>query len=175
MTESPPAGWYPGADDYLRYWTGERWSDHTAPAGRALPPPNPSAQVASGTPRSSIARILISAVILGSLTILANRAAQWGLAALSLPSHGVLRDWGALGLLALVLCLPAARVGYRKRDAMLLLIPFYSFFLACRIVWRIAYLPFADWLPREEDAANWRQVPHPTLPGELLYARIRRE
>ncbi|BCJ71198.1 hypothetical protein CS0771_07420 [Catellatospora sp. IY07-71] len=175
MTEPPPAGWYPGTNDYLRYWTGERWTDHTAPAGRELPAPDPSTCVASGAPRSVLARTLLTMVMLGSLLILANRAAEFGLAALSLPTRGVLRDWGALGVLALALFLPAARVGYRKRDLLLLLIPFYSFFLACRIIWRIAYLPFADWLPREEDTANWRQVPHPTLPGELLYARVRRD
>lgn len=174
MTQAPPAGWYPGADDYLRYWTGARWSEHLVRADRVLPSPDPSAHMASGTPRSVLVRTLLTAVIIGTLLVLANRAAEFALAALSLPTHGYLRDWGALGLLALTLFLPATRVGYRKRDFLLLLIPLYNYFLICRIVWRTVYLPFADWLPRDEDAANWRQVPHPRLPGELLYARVRR-
>ncbi|GAA1403708.1 DUF2510 domain-containing protein [Catellatospora coxensis] len=175
MTESPPAGWYPGADDYLRYWTGSRWSEHITRADRVLPSPDPSARTASGTPRSVLVRTLLTAVIVGTLLILANRATEFGLAALSSPTRGFLRDWGALGLLALTMFLPATRVGYRKRDFLLLLIPLYNYFLICRIVWRTTYLPFADWLPRDEDAANWRQVPHPTLPGELLYARVPRD
>ncbi|MEU7820705.1 DUF2510 domain-containing protein [Catellatospora sp. NPDC049133] len=175
MTESPPAGWYPGADDYQRYWTGTRWSEHMIRADRMPPSPDPSARAASGTPRSVLVRTLLTAAAIGTLLILANRAAEFVLAALSLPTRGYLRDWGALGLLALTLFLPATRAGYRKRDFLLLMIPLYSYFLICRIVWRISYLPFADWLPRDEDAANWRQVPHPTLPGELLFARVRRD
>ncbi|GAA1382756.1 DUF2510 domain-containing protein [Catellatospora chokoriensis] len=39
-------------DSYVRYWTGQRWSEHTAKAGIPLPPPESTARIAAGTPRS---------------------------------------------------------------------------------------------------------------------------
>lgn len=39
----------------------------------------------------------------------------------------------------------ATKVGYRKRDALLGLIPFYGLFWICRIAYRVAYLPNNDW------------------------------
>jgi hypothetical protein len=33
---SAPPGWYPVADDELRYWDGATWSAHTAPAARPI-------------------------------------------------------------------------------------------------------------------------------------------
>jgi len=49
----------------------------------------------------------------------------------------------------------ARKVSYRWFDCLFVLIPFYGFFWTLRIMWRIAYLPFADWRPRPEEASSW--------------------
>jgi hypothetical protein len=67
---------------------------------------------------------------------------------------------------------PSTRVGNRRRDVVFLLIPLYNVYLTAEIIWRLLYLPFADWPPRPQDVANWRQVPHPTRPGKLLFVPV---
>jgi hypothetical protein len=158
-------------DRHIRYWTGLRWSDSTAPAGPQLPPEAQN-RLAGGVPRSQVARVALTVTTVVTAILATTAATRLGLTALSLPPRGMLADWVQLGLMALIMWAPATRVGYRRRDILLLLIPFFGLYLTARICWRLCYLPFADWLPRPEDAVNWRQVPHPTRPGELLFARI---
>ncbi|GAA1360071.1 DUF2510 domain-containing protein [Catellatospora chokoriensis] len=176
MPLTPPAGWYAGADDYVRYWTGQRWSDHLVPSGRAVPPPVPANRIATGMPRARWARtaravlLLISA--LGPAALVADVALRL-LPATASPDD--LARWLVLSLLAVPLGWVAPQVGYRVRDVLFLLVPGYAVLWACRVVWRYSYLPFADWLPREQDAMNWRQVPHPVHAGELLFVPARRD
>ena len=49
----------------------------------------------------------------------------------------------------------ARKVSYRWFDCLFAMIPFYGLFWMLRIMWRIAYLPFADWTPRSEEISNW--------------------
>lgn len=177
MTSLPPAGWYVASptDSYLRHWTGTRWSEPTAPANRAAPPPIESNRAVGGTPRSQATRVALTVVMVAAVVLATTATTRLTLGALSLPARGMLADWAQVVLLATVMWWPVTRVGYRRRDILLLLIPYAYLFLTARICWRLCYLPFADWLPRPEDAVNWRQVPHPTRPGELLFARIERD
>lgn len=177
MTILPPAGWYPTTptDPYVRYWTGQRWSDHSVKAGTPLPPPDPGARLAAGVPRPWGVRVAVTVVAVLAVLAATRLAADLILSLVAAPAQAAASDWVTLSLVALVVWVPATKVGYRRRDIALLLIPFFSLFLMCRILWRCAYLPFADWLPRPEDVTNWRQVPHPTQPGELLYAPAHRD
>lgn len=52
----------------------------------------------------------------------------------------------------------ARKVSYRWFDCLFAMIPFYGIFWMLRIMWRIAYLPFADWTPRPEEASNWEAI-----------------
>jgi hypothetical protein len=62
----PPAGWYADAEGnaYIRYWAGERWSEHTAPAGSRPLRPDPGTLVALGAPPSRRRRALLAASLI---------------------------------------------------------------------------------------------------------------
>jgi len=67
-------------------------------------------------------------------------------------------------LLALLLFAPALpRVSYRKRDVLLLLIPFWGFAYAWQFGWRLALLPYRDWRPRDDEMATARSTVHAPL------------
>ncbi|GAA1748327.1 hypothetical protein [Luedemannella helvata] len=84
---------------------------------------------------------------------------------------------GALRLLRPVVMLwfTAPLVSYRRRDALCGLIPFYSLWFGARIAWRLAYLPYRDWLPRPDEHPHWRLVEHPARPGQLAHLDDRRQ
>lgn len=46
MTDTPPAGWYPDAQREMRWWDGNRWTEHTQPTQQ--PSPNPTQVENSG-------------------------------------------------------------------------------------------------------------------------------
>jgi hypothetical protein len=57
----------------------------------------------------------------------------------------------------------APYASYRRRDALLGLVPLAGWYLACVISWRVALLPYRDWEPRPEELwrARW-------LTGDLI-------
>lgn len=67
----------------------------------------------------------------------------------------------ALGALAVVALLAVVlpHVGYRRRDAFMWLIPVWGWFVAARVGFRLADLPWRDWPPRPEDEHRVRVVP----------------
>ncbi|GHJ47006.1 hypothetical protein Cs7R123_43480 [Catellatospora sp. TT07R-123] len=130
---------------------------------------SPNARPEGRRPRSWGWRVALTAVTTAALLVVAHQVAVLLLYALSVRADGVAAARITLVLLGFAVWVPATRVGYRWRDIVLLLIPFYGLFLALRIVWRCWYLPFADWMPRPEQQARWQQVLHPSEPGELLF------
>src|SRR3954466_1704409 len=73
-------------------------------------------------------------------------------------------------VLGVVLCwFVAPHVSYRRRDALCALIPFYAFWFVARMGWRLAYLPYRDWLPRDDERPTWRLVMHPARPGRWAH------
>jgi hypothetical protein len=58
---------------------------------------------------------------------------------------------------ALVVALP--RVSYRRRDALLVLVPYASLWLVGLAAWRLSRLPYRDWRPRDDERARVRVVP----------------
>ena len=80
--------------------------------------------------------------------------------------------WTGAGLLDwLVTCAWSAavvfvlgpRASYRRRDALLGLVPLLGWYLTAVLAWRVALLPFRDWEPRADELwrARW-------LTGELI-------
>lgn len=172
MSESappPPAGWYadPREPAIMRYWRGETWSDHTMPLAGGRPPRG-DLSMAPPQVRQTWLRVLltIAIVIVGAVPayvasrlVEASAGVPWG------DYAGIAVQWPLLGWLA-------SRVSYRWRDVLFMLIPFYGLYWLFMIAWRLAYLPYRDWLPRPDEAASWVQVSHPTEPGGLLFVRV---
>ncbi|GAA1788269.1 hypothetical protein GCM10009682_08000 [Luedemannella flava] len=75
----------------------------------------------------------------------------------------------------LLLAFVTPLVSYRRRDALCALIPFYNIWFTARIAWRLAYLPYHDWLPRDDERADWQLVRHPADPARLAHVVIRRD
>ena len=50
------------------------------------------------------------------------------------------------------------RVAYRRRDAVLVLVPFLGWGLAALAAWRGSALPYRDWRPRDDERPRLRQV-----------------
>ena len=52
MSTSPPAGWYPDPGDSrgLRWWDGQRWTEHAQPPPVAAPVAGSAGPVTPGTP-----------------------------------------------------------------------------------------------------------------------------
>ncbi|WP_211244293.1 hypothetical protein [Actinospica robiniae] len=78
-----------------------------------------------------------------------------------LPENVPGRVVGLLALLLFASALP--HVSYRKRDFLLLLIPFWGFAYAWRFGWRLALLPYRDWRPREGEMATARSTANAPL------------
>ena len=105
------------------------------------------------SPRHFALRVLLTILLwIGAYLVagLVGLAASGGEAQGSSTGSGI----GTLLLLAEYAWL-ARKVSYRWFDFLFAMIPIYGFFWMLRITWRIAYLPFADWTPRPEEANNW--------------------
>lgn len=58
------------------------------------------------------------------------------------------------------------KVSYRWFHSLLSLVPIVGVLIwAPRIMWRMAYLPYRDWRPRADEAADWVRVGDPARPG----------
>ncbi len=88
MTPNPtPAGWYPDTvAGQIRYWDGEHWTVHTAPAGPPLPPPTsfdalretptPSLVLPPVAARAALPQIGVGALV-GAAVALAGSFLPW--------------------------------------------------------------------------------------------------
>ncbi len=171
--EPSPAGWYRnpyGAGQ--RYFNGADWTDAVSDdpniGGTGLPG-------APASPRSTLMRAALTAGIFLLMAIPSTWSAasiRWLFDGFHWTAPVEVSDWARYGLPALVMAIVGPRISYRRRDWLLMLIPFYGWYLMFVIGWRLAYLPYRDWSPRPDEAASWQQLRHPIHPGALLY-RIR--
>ncbi len=78
-------------------------------------------------------------------------------------------------LVSYPLCLPiilalyaslCPKVGYRRRDAFLIFVPFYNYYFSVVILWRATALPDRPWTPRHDE-----QFFNPALPEHNVWAR----
>jgi hypothetical protein len=102
-------------------------------------------------PRGLVGRSLVAALLFAAAVVpgwtLGDLAESW-------TGNGLL-DWlitcACSGLAVRVL---APWGSYRPRDGWLGVIPLYGWYLTCVLCWRVAFLPYRDWEPREDEL--WR-------------------
>ncbi|GAA2545125.1 hypothetical protein GCM10010435_12450 [Winogradskya consettensis] len=111
-------------------------------------------------PRGLVARALIAAAVFAATVVpswtLGDAAERW--------TGWALLDWLVTCALSGVVVFALAPYGsYRRRDAVLGLVPFYGWYLTSVLSWRVALLPLRDWEPRQDELwrARW-------LTGDLI-------
>ena len=114
----------------------------------------------SARPRGLVSRALIAAAVFAAAVV-----PGWTLGDLTEHWTGVgLLDWlvtcGWSGAAVFAL---APWGSYRKRDAVLGVVPLYGWYLTAVLSWRVALLPLRDWEPRDDELwrARW-------LTGDLV-------
>jgi hypothetical protein len=114
----------------------------------------------SGTPRGLVGRAAVAAGLFAASVV-----PGWTLG-------GTLEGWTGWALLDLLVTggwsagavyLLAPRASYRRRDAVLGMVPLLGWYLTCVLAWRVALLPYRDWEPRADELwrARW-------LTGDLV-------
>jgi hypothetical protein len=112
--------------------------------------------------RSSAPRGLVSRSALAALIFVAAVVPGWTLGDLAEGWTG----WGLLGWLltcawsGVAVYVLAPYASYRRRDALLGLVPLWGWYLTCVLSWRAALLPLRDWEPRRDELwrARWLTV-----------------
>ena len=98
------------------------------------------------TSRSVVAVGIFAAAVVPGWT-LGDAVERW-------TGQGVL-DWlVTCAWTALAVGLLGPYASYRRRDALLGLVPLVGWYLACVVSWRVALLPYRDWEPRPQE--RWR-------------------
>ncbi|MGA5302993.1 hypothetical protein ACPCHT_23890 [Nucisporomicrobium flavum] len=127
---------------------------------RSAPDGSAAAPRAAARPRGPVSRSLIAAGIFAAAVLpawmLGDAAENWtGLSLL---------DWIVTCVLSgAAVYVLAPHGSYRRRDAVLGVVPFYGWYLISVLSWRIALLPLRDWEPRQDELwrARW-------LTGDLI-------
>lgn len=167
-----PSGWLadPSGHQY-RYWDGSAWTDHVsdngavsvarlAPTDRfAMPLPTPTKASKAGPLRwyEPLVYIAILAVwmtvTIGVGTVVANASLEGKVATTQAEADQYNADAngsgrGATIVVALIaMAFIAQKVGYRGRDAFMLLIPIWGFLITFKLLWRLACLNRHYWAP----------------------------
>jgi hypothetical protein len=114
----------------------------------------------SAAPRGLVSRSLLAAALFAAAVLpgwtLGDLAGHW-------------TGWGLLDWLVTCACSGAAVFAlgpygsYRRRDALLGLVPLFGWYLTGLLSWRVALLPLRDWEPRPDELwrARW-------LTGDLV-------
>jgi hypothetical protein len=114
----------------------------------------------SAAPRGLVARSLLAAALFAGAVV-----PGWTLGDLIERGSGQgLLDWVVTcGWCGLAVFLLGPYGSYRRRDAVLGVVPLYGWYLACVLSWRVALLPLRDWEPRADELwrARW-------LTGDLI-------
>ncbi len=89
------AGWYPDPEltDTVRYWDGQKWTEHRAPAGETRPPGETAAPAASA-PAAKKDDKTAQGCGLGCLGIIVVFAILWGLSSIGGGDGGGGNDGG---------------------------------------------------------------------------------
>ena len=110
----------------------------------------------TGTPRSHGLRVLLAtllhAVVLSGAFLLQE-----------VITSDLVRDATLTSLLIGLTAWLAPKVSYRRRDALWWLTGLGGLWLFFVVAWRLAYLPYKDWPPRDDELARVvyrRQPPH---------------
>ena len=113
-----------------------------------------------GPPRGLVSRSLVAAGVFAVVVVpgwtLGDLAERW-------TGNGLV-DWlVTCGWTAVAVYVLAPRSSYRRRDAVLGLVPLLGWYLTALMSWRVALLPYRDWEPRADELwrARW-------LTGELV-------
>lgn len=121
-----PEGWYSDPDDptLMRWWDGSQWTSHRAQPGS--PRVTGSARVRGATPLEmlNVVGLLIAWLVLVPLTL--------GLGA------------------AVALTWLGAKVGFRWRDGLFLIVPIYNYVYLSQVLMRIACWQRHYWADRPE-------------------------
>jgi hypothetical protein len=104
-----------------------------------------------GPPRGLVSRSLVAAGVFAAVVV-----PGWTLGDLIERRTGNgLADWlVTCGWTAVAVYVLAPRSSYRRRDAVLGLVPLLGWYLAALMSWRVALLPYRDWEPRADEL--WR-------------------
>jgi len=111
-------------------------------------------------PRGLVSRSLVAVTVFAAAVVpgwtLGGLVERW-------TGNGVL-DWLiTCGWCAGAVYVLGPRASYRRRDAVLGLVPLLGWYFVALMSWRVALLPFRDWEPRADELwrARW-------LTGELI-------
>jgi hypothetical protein len=126
-----------------------------------------------GPPRGLVSRSLVAVGIFAVVVVpgwtLGDLSERW-------TGNGLV-DWlVTCGWTAVAVYVLAPRSSYRRRDAVLGLVPLLGWYLAALMAWRVALLPYRDWEPRGDElwrarwltgdlVGFWRSDPVPAPPG----------
>lgn len=120
----------------------------------------PAPSRAAARPRGLVSRSLIAAAVFAGAVLpawtLGDAAERW--------TGWPLLDWLITCLLSGAAVYALAPYGsYRRRDAVLGLVPLFGWYVISVLSWRIALLPLRDWEPRRDELwrARW-------LTGDLI-------
>jgi hypothetical protein len=125
-----------------------------------------------GPPRGLVSRSLVAVGIFAAVVVpgwtLGDLFERW-------TGNG-LADWlVTCGWTAAAVFVLAPRSSYRRRDAVLGLVPLLGWYLTALMSWRVALLPYRDWEPRGDELWRarwltggligfWRSDPVPAAP-----------
>lgn len=113
-----------------------------------------------GRPRGLVSRSVVAAGIFAVVVV-----PGWILGDMSerRTGNGLIDLVVTCGWTGVAVYLLAPRSSYRRRDAVLGLVPLLGWYLSALMAWRVALLPYRDWEPRGDELwrARW-------LTGELV-------
>jgi hypothetical protein len=125
-----------------------------------------------GPPRGLVSRSFVAAAVFAAVVVpgwtLGDLAERW-------TGNGLLDWFVTCGWTAAAVWFLAPRTSYRRRDAVLGLVPLLGWYLTALMAWRVALAPYRDWEPRGDElwrarwlsgdlVGYWRADPHPPAP-----------
>jgi hypothetical protein len=130
-------------------------------------------------PRGLVSRSVLAAAVFAVVVVpgwtFGDLTERW-------TGNGLL-DWlVTCGWCAAAVWVLAPRTSYRRRDALLGLVPLLGWYLTALMAWRVALLPYRDWEPRADElwrarwltgdlVGYWRADPLPVPPRRRVPTR----
>jgi hypothetical protein len=132
-----------------------------------------------GPPRGLVSRSCVATAVFAAVVVpgwtLGDLAERW-------TGNGLLDWFVTCGWTAAAVWVLAPRTSYRRRDAVLGLVPLLGWYLTALMAWRVALSPYRDWEPRADElwrarwltgdlVGYWLTAPHPPAPRRGPAAR----